>query len=81
MFTSEGKYISQFDGACMCGSGPGQLQSPTGLVINNNLLYVAERDNHCVSIFTTDGQFVSSYGEFGNKMNQFLWSIWYYIRQ
>ena len=65
VFTSEGKYISQFG---IHGSGP---QAPTGLVINNNLLYVAEYGNHCVSIFTTDGQFVSSFGEHGNKKDQF----------
>ena len=68
VFTSEGKYISQFGTR---GSGPGQLKCPTGLVINNNLLYVAEWGIHRVSIFTTDGQFVSSFGERGNKKDQF----------
>ena len=68
VFTSEGKYISQFG---TFGSGPGQLHSPTGLVINNDLLYVVERNNSRVSIFTTDGQFVSSFGGYGNKKDQF----------
>ena len=69
VFTSEGKYISHFG---TCGFGLGQLLSPTGLVINNNLLYVVEWGNHRVSIFTTDGEFVSSFGERGNKKDQFL---------
>ena len=68
VFTSEGKCISQFG---THGSGPGQLQYPTGLVINNNLLYVAQGGNYSVSIFTTDGQFVSRVGEKGNKKDQF----------
>ena len=63
VFTSEGKYISQFG---TFGQSP-----PIGLIINNNLLYVAEEYNHRVSIFTTDGQFVSSFGEKGNKKDQF----------
>ena len=63
VFTSEGKYISQFG---TFGQSP-----PIGLIINNNLLYVAEEYNHRVSIFTTDGQFVNSFGEKGNKKDQF----------
>ena len=50
-------YVCQFG---TCGSGPGQLHYPTGLVINNNLLYAVDEDNHCV--FT-------SCGEKGNQFN------------
>ena len=48
-----------------------KLQHAIGLIINNNLLYVAEEYNHRVSIFTTDGQFVSCFGEKGNEKDQF----------
>ena len=67
-FTSEGKFISQFGTP---GTGPGQLQNPTGIAISNNLLYVAEGGNHRVSIFTTDGQFVRSFGRYGHNKDQF----------
>ena len=49
-------YVSQFD---TCGSGPGQLHYPTGLEIA--IYYVVDGDNHCAFVFTTDGQFVSSW--------------------
>ena len=49
-------FLSQFDTK---GSGPGQLSYPLGIVIDDNsLMYITELDNHCISIFTTDGQFV-----------------------
>ena len=56
-------YVSQFD---TCGSGPGQLHYPTGLEIA--IYYVVDGDNHCVFVFTTDGQFVR---DKGNKKDQF----------
>ena len=48
------------------------FSSLNGLAINNNLLYVAELTNYKnhVSVFTTDGQFISSFGEKGNKKDQ-----------
>ena len=35
------------------GSGPGQLSYPLGIVIDDNsLMYIAELDNHCISILS-----------------------------
>ena len=54
------------------GSGPGQLSYPLGIVINdNNLMYIAELDNHCMSIFTTDGQFVQYFKGQTSSVSQF----------
>ena len=45
------------------GSGEGELKWPSSISIDSNdLLHVAERDNHRVSIFTSQGKFVQSFG-------------------
>ena len=55
------------------GSDPGQLINPSGIVIDdNNLIYITEWGNHRISIFTTDGQFVRSIGEYGSRRRQFF---------
>ena len=38
-------------------------------------------DNHRVSVFTTDGKFVSSFEGYDNKKDQLISPLWYYIRQ
>ena len=45
---------------------------PLGIIIDgSNLMYFAEQNNHCISIFTTDGQFVRSFGGQGSSVGQF----------
>ena len=45
------------------GSDPGQHIYPLGIIIDgSNLMYIAEQNNHRISIFTNDGQFVCSFG-------------------
>jgi len=45
------------------GSGPGELSSPRGLYIHKNFIYVNERDNQRVSVFSTiSGEFVTMFG-------------------
>ena len=48
------------------GQGRGELNWPSAVAIDtNNLVYVSERDNHRVSVFTSEGQFVMSFGRPG----------------
>ena len=70
-FTSEGQFLSQFG---TIGSGPGQLIYPVGIVVDDNLIYIVDTianiedfGNHRISIFTTDGQFVRSFGGKGSS--------------
>ena len=35
-------------------------------------MYVSEKDNHCVSVFTSEGQFVTSFGSRGEVPGKFL---------
>jgi tripartite motif-containing protein 2/3/tripartite motif-containing protein 71 len=53
------------------GSDPGQLKNPEGIAIVNNLLYVAERENNRISIFTIDGKFIRCFGSRGSNEDQF----------
>ena len=76
MFTSEGQFLYQF-GAL--GSNPGRLICPVGIVTDNNdlmyitesLLYPGHVGNNRISVFTTDGQFVRSFGKCGCEEGQF----------
>ena len=45
------------------GSGRGELNSPFGIAVDvNDMVYVSELNNYQVSVFTSKGQFVSSFG-------------------
>ena len=72
-FTPNGKFVAQFGSK---GSGPGQLNSPGGIIIDTagagtGLVYVSEAGNHRVLVFTSDGMFVSSFGREGSNIYQF----------
>ena len=54
------------------GKGDGKLDFPTGIYIDNdNIMYVTERNNHRVSLFTLEGDFLTSFGSQGYKPRQF----------
>ena len=49
------------------GSGPGELNCPYCITIDTagtGLVYVSEGGNDRVSVFTSDGKFVNSFGQF-----------------
>lgn len=47
------------------GTGPGQFQIPHGIGIDENqTLYVADRENHRIQRFTTEGEFVDQWTGF-----------------
>ncbi len=59
VYTSQGQFIQDIGSA---GSGTGQLDEPSGLVISpDGLLYVADTWNRRVSVFTLDGNPVTIY--------------------
>ncbi|MFC5528746.1 hypothetical protein [Cohnella yongneupensis] len=67
-YSSEGVYIQSWGGT---GSEPGQFQCPHGLSVNPRSrepeLYVADRGNSRIQVFTMDGQFKRM---FDNDMDQ-----------
>jgi len=52
-FTIDGNYLLQFGGK---GYGVGQLHHPLGLAVHTDKVFVANSDNKCVSVFTTNGK-------------------------
>ena len=59
---------------CRYGSGPGKLKFPHGITIDTagtGLVCVSEEGSHRVSVFTSDGVFVSSFGSYGSNIDQF----------
>ena len=70
IFTPEGQVLFHFYTR--------QQRHPIGIAVDdNNLVYITEfvrpdqEGNHCVSIFTTDGQFVRAFGVYGSSVGQF----------
>ena len=49
----------------------GQLNSPPGVCVVDQFVYVVECGGHCVSVFSRDGQFVASFGKGGIKEGEF----------
>ena len=67
-FTSTGQHISTFSSY---GFKPGQIDIPTSIIIDNNLLYVSERYNNRISIFDTNGCFIHCFGKYGRGEGEF----------
>ena len=61
-FSAAGDYISSFGSP---GSGPGQFRVPHSVrVSSDGRVYVADRENHRVQVFTAEGQFVTEWADF-----------------
>lgn len=47
------------------GKGGGELDWPHGIALDqtSNHVYVSEMNNRCISVFTCEGQFVTSFGD------------------
>ena len=67
-------HILSDQGECLdsIGNKPGLgLQTPHFVCIDGNLVYVTEYKGHCVSVFTTSGKFLTSFGSAGSGRGQF----------
>ena len=51
------------------GEGDGELNWPIGIALDS--VYVSEGFNHRISIFTSEGQFVTSFGSEGGRPGEF----------
>ena len=55
-----------------CGQGSGELAWSYYVAVDtSDMVYVSEVDNHCVSVFTTKGQFVTSFGRKAAEPGEF----------
>ena len=53
---------NELDSWGVSGNGSGQLDTPTGLAVDGDLLYVTDYGNDRIQVFTKDGDLVDSWG-------------------
>ena len=58
VFSQSGSFLRYFG---KYGSGPGELSGPCGIHVHNEHVYITERLSCHVSVFTTTGEFASSF--------------------
>lgn len=68
VFDSSGNFLRAFGSF---GDAPGQFARPQSILIDNDLLYVADACNHRISVHRLDGTFVRSFGSPGSELGQF----------
>jgi len=49
------------------GAASEHLNSPRGVCVDDQFVYVCEHGNNCVSVFKTSGEFVTSFGQFSTS--------------
>ena len=59
-FDHHGNYLLQFGDE---GAGEGQLNCPAGITTHRDKVYVADRENHRISVFQKDGKFYGIIGQ------------------
>ena len=69
-FDKNGKFLKQWGGH---GTGPGQFEMPHCLAMDREgRLYVGDRDNNRMQIFTQDGEFLGQWHQFGRPSGCFI---------
>lgn len=69
-FTPDGRFVMQFGTR---GAAPGQLEVPHALAFDSKgRLFVADRWNNRVSIFTADGKYIDSWSNFGRPSGLYI---------
>ena len=53
-----------------------ELHSPADITADSaGLLYISELDNHRISVFTSEGDFVTTFGSEGEESGQFYFPV------
>ena len=69
-FTAEGKFVRSWG---VPGAGPGQFTTPHGIWIDrDDRVLVCDRENNRIQIFSTEGDFITQWGDFYHPMDIFL---------
>ena len=59
---SSGRFIREF--------GQGNLSGPSGLLIADKYVYVSDFSGHCIVVYETSGQYVTSFGRHGQNVGE-----------
>lgn len=59
-FTANGEFVLEFG---TFGTGPQQLQRPSGIVWHEGRIYIADAINNRVQVFSDDGKFIGTLGQ------------------
>ena len=59
---SSGRFIREF--------GQGKLIQPSGLLIADKYVYVSDFSGSCIVVYETSGQYVTSFGEYGQNVGE-----------
>jgi DNA-binding beta-propeller fold protein YncE len=70
VFNQHGTCIRTIGTAGSSGSGDGQFYYPTSIALRGDVLYIAEKNNHCVQKISTSGKFISKFGSRGSGDGQ-----------
>ena len=68
-FSSNGDHIKSWGS---WGSGPGQFITPHGIWVANDRVYVCDRENNRVQIFSTIGEYITEWTGFFHPMDIFI---------
>lgn len=68
VFDSSGNSVSNFG---QRGSGEGELISPQGVALGQDIVFVSDTGNHHVQVFDVDGKFLRMWGHFGQDYGAF----------
>ncbi len=68
VFSNDGVLLQSFG----CDDdGVKKLNKPCGVCVSGHYVYVINSGGHSVSVFTTEGDYVTSFGQYGNQKGQF----------
>ncbi len=69
-FSPEGELLKTWG---ECGHGPGQFQWPHGIAADRyGTVYVCDRENDRIQLFTLDGEFITMWTDFVNPHNLYI---------
>ena len=69
VFSNDGVFLRSFGHD---GNGVERLNGPWGVCVSGQYVYVANHNGHNLSVFTTAGDHVTTFGEQGNKEGSFI---------
>ena len=68
MFSNGGQFLRSFDSD---EDGVRKFMTPCGVCVAGQYVYVADNSYHNVSVFTTEGKYVTSFGKRGSEEGDF----------